>query len=123
MVTYVRTRYDDSSAYRDVLRQIGETTIEMQHAMEREALSAFLRCVEKNQVMLSQLGVVSESTEKLISTLRDIGAVAKVTGAGGRQEGSGMALVFHEDPDTLLEFCKRHEYDYLETTIEHGRLI
>lgn len=123
MVTYVRTRYDDSSAYRDVLHQIGETTIEMQRAMEQAAFSAFLRCVEENQALLSQLGVVSESTEKLIAQLRDIGAVAKVTGAGGRKQGSGMVLVFHEDPDTLLEFCKTHEYDYLETTIEHGRLI
>lgn len=123
MVTYVRTRYDESSAYRDVLRDVGEVTVEMQRAMEHEAFSAFLRSVEENQALLSQLGVVSESTEKLIAQLRDIGAVAKVTGAGGRKEGSGMVLVFHEDSDTLLEFCKRHEYDYLETTIEHGRLI
>lgn len=42
---------------------------------------------------LVKLGVVSQSTQKLIGQIENLGGAAKITGAGGKKNGSGMVIV------------------------------
>ncbi len=50
---------------------------------------------------LTNLGVVSKETQKLISQIEKSGGAAKITGAGGWKNGSGMILVYHPKPEKL----------------------
>lgn len=69
--------------------------------------------IRKNEQLLEELGVVSESTKKLIIKLELNGASAKITGAGGIKNGSGMILIYHPDPPKLLAFAGTHHLSLL----------
>lgn len=56
---------------------------------------------EKN---LEKLGVVSNKTKKLIRQIEKLGGVAKILGAGGAKDGSGMILIYHKQPNKLKGF-------------------
>ena len=51
--------------------------------------------------MLEQLNVVSENTIHLVREIEKIGGHAKISGAGGRINGSGILLVWHYDIEKL----------------------
>lgn len=57
---------------------------------------------------LEQIGVVDKKTQALCSALRAKGFAAKVCGAGGHKNASGLVLLFHEDEsrfnDLSLDF-------------------
>lgn len=50
---------------------------------------------------LVNLGVVGKNAQKLISQIEKSGGAAKITGAGGYKDGSGMIIVFHTKPEKL----------------------
>ena len=55
---------------------------------------------EANKNLIS-LGVVSKKTQTLISKLEKNGEAAKITGAGGKETGSGIVIAFHKNPKKL----------------------
>lgn len=71
-------------------------------AFQTQDTEMLMKNMLKNQELLEQIGVVSDSAKKLIKELSTFGAV-KITGAGGVKEGSGYLLCFIKD-DTKPEF-------------------
>ena len=43
----------------------------------------------------------------LIAEIEKIGGSAKITGAGGKSDGSGMLLIFHDDKEKLTKFAQK----------------
>jgi mevalonate kinase len=117
MVSHVAEILHKKPQTKKILEDIGEVTKQMISNFQKEDQNSFFRLIEKNQRLLENLEVVSEKTKKLIRELEEIGGVAKITGAGGRVEGSGMVIVFHSEPDVLREYCKEKGIDYLVTGI------
>lgn len=70
--------------------------------------------LSETQHLLEQLHVVSENTIHLVREIKKIGGYAKISGAGGRTNGSGMLLVWHEDEEKL-----QHTVSSLGYTVEH----
>jgi mevalonate kinase len=65
-------------------------------AFETANQDLLIKNMNKNQKLLEQIGVVSESTKEIIKNLLKFGAI-KITGAGGVKEGSGYLLCFIKD--------------------------
>jgi len=61
--------------------------------------------IKVNETFLEDLKVVSKSTKELVRQLEKIGAVAKVSGAGGYKAESGILIAYHKVPEKLLKIC------------------
>lgn len=61
-----------------------------------------------NERLLEKMGVVSESTKSLIKKIEKMGGYAKISGAGGKKENSGILLIYHKDTEKLQDFAKNN---------------
>ena len=73
--------------------------------------------LNKNGLLLEELGVVGMIAKKLSDELRKIGASVKVTGAGGVKEGSGMLLVRHNDLNVVRKYLDSRNISHYSTKI------
>ena len=73
--------------------------------------------VKYNEELLEKLDVVSPTTKNIIRKIEKIGGAAKITGAGGKKESSGMVIVYHNDSDKLLKFAKDNKLDLFSVKI------
>lgn len=67
--------------------------------------------IKENEMCLELLGVVSDWGRNLIRRLEKIGAAAKISGAGGITNGSGIVLVYHRDEERLKNFCESNNLE------------
>lgn len=109
MVSMVREQYDrDTKKMGSVLESVGGVTVEFVKRLETGEFDEFSRLIRMNQGLLEKLGVVGEKTKQLIKKIEDIGGVAKVCGAGGVRDASGVLLCLHEEPERLTRFAKEN---------------
>jgi mevalonate kinase len=95
-----------------------ECTRGVVQAFEQKNADLLRNIFQKNQYLLDQIGVVSQSARDLISNLSQYG-VGKVTGAGGVIEGSGYALFFVENNQQVFEhFCNQNGLRFYKVTPE-----
>ncbi len=64
------------------------------------------KLITENERLLEELGVVSPLTIDLIRQIENIGGAAKVTGAGGSKNASGLVLIYHPEKEKLEDFMK-----------------
>lgn len=73
--------------------------------------------IKQNQRLLEKLGVVSPSTKKLIRKIEKIGGAAKISGAGGRKDKSGIIIVYHHNPEKLIQFAKLNKLEIIQVKL------
>jgi len=74
----------------DLLNKITQITNQIQTAIETADLALFISNIQKNHEILTQLGVVPPSIQKLIKNLEELGGAGKICGSGalfGTQAG------------------------------------
>ncbi|PJE63036.1 hypothetical protein COU88_01715 [Candidatus Roizmanbacteria bacterium CG10_big_fil_rev_8_21_14_0_10_39_6] len=98
MVEYVSKK---SVTY--IINKIEVETKNIEVAIKKENINLFKNSFINNEILLEELGVVSEITKTLLKDLSQFG-VGKVTGAGGRKEGSGFLLFYADDIEKLIEY-------------------
>ena len=106
MVKLVGKKYNtETAAMEQTLIGIEKITKRMVVSIVKEDPTFFAECIEENQKLLVDFGIVSKKTQSVLETLSPYG-VGKVTGAGGKEEGSGLILFFIKDQSGFEEFCK-----------------
>jgi mevalonate kinase len=99
----------------EIVQQIGEITESVkQKLLSGEEVGEQLN---KNGLLLEELGVVGERAKKLSKELRDMGASVKITGAGGVKTGSGMMIVMNPDLTQIKKLLDNKQISYFETEI------
>ena len=73
--------------------------------------------ITENEKLLETLGVVSESTVKLIRNIEKMGGAEKISGAGGRKVKSGIVIVYHKNAKRLLAFAKKNNLNLFSVKI------
>ena len=73
--------------------------------------------ITRNERLLEQLGVVSSKTKILIQKIEKEGGFAKISGAGGIKENSGIILAYHQDPNVLLKLAKEEKLDMFKVKL------
>lgn len=112
MVEWVREKYNKKPTLVDeLLARIEKTTKKMTVSLIKEDVELFSQMIMENEVYLEILGAVSKKTKKLLEKLQSFG-VGKITGAGGRKEGSGFILFFSFNKKGLIDFLKKDNIDY-----------
>jgi len=97
-----------------VFRKIERVSKNFLKYFQGENIVNFGNLIKENEVLLEKLGVVSNSTIKLICEIEKTGGVAKISGAGGRKDKSGILLVYHKNINKLKNFAKKKQLELIE---------
>lgn len=73
--------------------------------------------LRENEELLEKLGVVSFSAKTIIRKIEKIGGAAKISGAGGHKEASGILLVYHPESKTILDFSKKQKLEIFKVKL------
>jgi mevalonate kinase len=112
MVEYVADRYRDRKLYFDtVLRDMETVTKQFLEFLVGDVNLEFDVLIKENESLLEKLGVVSASTKQIIRKVEKMGGAAKISGAGGRKDKSGIVMIYHKDLEKLLAFAKNSSLD------------
>jgi len=97
----------------DTFRRIETITKGFLKFLLNEKADDFGTLIRDNERLLEKLGVVSERTKKIIRLIEKGGGSAKISGAGGIKDGSGMVIVFHKDIEKLMSLAKNNHLDLM----------
>lgn len=112
MVEWVKEKYNkEENLVEELLSRIERTTKKMTVSLIKEDSHLFSQMMMENEIYLEILGVVSKKTKKLLERLQSFG-VGKITGAGGRKDGSGFILFFSSNKKGLIDFLKKSKIDF-----------
>lgn len=79
----------------------------------------FMKLLNNAGKNLENLGVVSKQAKSIIKKIHVLKGGAKITGAGGIKNGSGMILAYHTDIKELIKFAKDNNLKYYPVEISH----
>lgn len=114
MVSLVREKYEKNpEEVKNIFDQIEFCSKGFLKFILNEEKTNIEDLITYNQRLLEQLGVVSLETKNLITLLEKNKASVKISGAGGRTEGSGILLIYHKDPEKLKNFVKSNKLDMI----------
>jgi mevalonate kinase len=111
MVELVAAKSDNLVVIEKIAKVSQEVRDRIVHGGEIDEL------LNKNGLLLEDLGVVGKRARLLSKELRDLGARVKITGAGGVKTGSGMMIVMSPDFTKIMKLLDNKQIEYFETTI------
>ena len=97
----LKLKLSSSTTVKNLFDSQEKLTKKMAIALENGDEDGLMRCIKLGEKNLERLGVVGEKAQAVIRSIEKLGGVAKITGAGGIKEGSGMLLVYHKKPIDL----------------------
>lgn len=92
-----------------ILNSLGKVTIKTVSCFKQANFALLPGLIRENERLLEELGVVGEKAKKIITKIEKLGGAAKICGAGGVKEGSGVILCYHQEPKVILGFAKRQK--------------
>lgn len=98
-----------------IITEIGRITKEVRERLAVGEETGEL--LNKNGILLEELGVAGEQAKTLADKLRELGAAVKITGAGGVASGSGMMLVLNSDLAKVKVMLDNMSAPYYEITL------
>lgn len=113
MVKMVRIFYNEHAEEAELLlNKIEKITKRMVVSVVKEDASTFKEAITENQIYLEKLGVVSQSTIDLLKSLKKYGT-GKVTGAGGKTDGSGYILFFADNRIEAEQYLQQQNIPFI----------
>lgn len=100
-----------------VFKNIEKVTREFLKVLLNESKADFGDLIRENERLLEALDVVSPSTKKLIKTIEKSGGAAKISGAGGLKDASGIIIAYHKKTEILKEFAKSSKLELMKVKL------
>lgn len=119
MVQLVRQK-NQSGKLAETMASIGEVSQQVLAYLSGGSTVAFPSLLQRNEMLLERLGVVSASTQKLIRRIEAIGGAAKISGAGGTASASGIVIAYHEDMSGLKALLASMGAEYFPAELNHN---
>lgn len=121
MVAKVKRLYKkDPLATEIIFRKIERVTRSFLKYLLGGGAVNFQELIKENEFLLEKLGVVSDSIIELIREIERIGGAAKISGAGGWKDKSGILLIYHKNVEKLQNFAKKNNLKLLEVKLGEG---
>ena len=92
-------------------------TKQMMLALKNGDEEKLMETIRKGEKNLEKLGVVGSKAISMVHAIEAIGAVAKISGAGGVRGGSGMLLCYHPDYKALVNLVKKEKWEMMQVTL------
>lgn len=94
-------------------QQFGVVTETLHGAMVALDMSAMQAQIKRNQQLLQQLQVVPNKVAEFISAIEQLGAAAKICGAGSiAGDAGGLVLLAGLEPQQVADLCEDRDYAY-----------
>lgn len=114
MIDLVGSFYNKNpKKYEKIFYEIEKVTKRIVISAVKEDTSFFENSITENQILLEEIGVVSQKTKNLLRNLKHFGS-GKVTGAGGVKEYSGFILFYAKEINKLLLYLKEKKINYFK---------
>lgn len=91
-----------------IMKEIGIVTNQMIKQIKHSAFDGTL--LTRNQRLLEKLNVVGNKAKHIISIIEKSNGFAKIAGAGGILDGSGMILAYHPNQHVLTQLAKKNAW-------------
>ena len=115
MVAALRQKYQISNIkYQKIFKKAGDTTAKFIKWLAKMNSDNLRNLILENEKLLEELGVVGNKAKKIIRLIEKNNGAAKICGAGGIKEGSGMILSYHQDLDKLKQVLAENRLSYLD---------
>lgn len=101
----------------DIFTDQERLTIEFIDALNNGDEKELKRIIIAGEENLEKLGVVSANVEALIKEINRSGGAAKICGAGGRKNGSGVILIYHNNKKVFTTLVKSKKLQLLTITL------
>lgn len=95
----------------NLLNKVEKTTKRILISILKQDIDFFKKNILENQIILENLGVVSDKTKKLLKSLNNFG-IGKITGAGGKKKDSGFILFLSENNKALEKYLTKNSISY-----------
>ncbi len=93
-----------------IFKKMRRITLRLIEVLKRGKQFEYLKwLISENERLLEELGVVGNKAKRIIRGIEALGGAAKICGAGGVKEGSGILLCYHQKPTILLDFAKKNK--------------
>lgn len=127
MVRYLKNKIENRKNTKQILRSFARIERQTKNLLlglkdknKRKIIKAIKECEEN----LEMLGVVGEFAKKLIREVERIGGGAKICGAGGIKDRSGILLCYHQKPEKIFALAKSLNLEAFEAKLgEEGVYI
>lgn len=94
-----------------------ELTKQMVIALRDGDENSLIECIKLSEKNLEELGVVGKKAQSIIVEIERLGGSAKISGAGGVKNGSGMLLAYCKDKGRLLNYVKEKRLKLLSIQV------
>jgi len=105
-----------------IFNDIEKTTKRLIISLIKEDILFFRENIQKNELLLEQLGVVSDKAKKLLFKLKEYGE-GKVTGGGGKKDSSGYILFYADDIDKTKKILEGTPVPYISFVPSYTGLV
>jgi len=86
---------------------------EMHQALQDQRIAKIQDLIRYNHQLLARINVVPEKVQRFITDLEQVGAAAKICGAGAvAGDNGGMVLIASEDESAIKSVCNQYVYSY-----------
>lgn len=102
---------------KELFNQQEELTKKMAIALKEGDENALMDAMSRGEKNLEELGVVGNVAEQIIKAVEHSGGAAKISGAGGIKNGSGMVLCCHPNPEQLRVVANKNKWELLPIQI------
>lgn len=118
MVSMVRDRYQAGpSRIEKLFKKIEIFSRQWLRYLTGETTENLIDLIRESERCLEDLGVVSAKARKIIRAIERMGGAAKVSGAGGKKNGSGIILSYGIDKKELGIICSKMKADVFEVKL------
>ncbi len=116
MVEHVKSKIQNPKSKVSIERIFSDQeklTKQMVLALKDGDEQELVNVIQKGERNLERIGVVGKIAQTMIRSIEKSGGAAKITGAGGKKEGSGMLLCYHPQPMKLKELLNETKWESL----------
>ena len=118
MVKLVKNLYDRKP-------KVVEKILDNQEKLVKELLPVlkngnekeFIRIIKEGEKNLESIGVASKSSQEIIRKIEEAGGTAKICGAGGKTEATGILLCYHKSKKVVEKIAKAYNLPYFSTRL------
>ena len=112
MVNKVNSKFQiPNSKFRFIFNEIERQTKRFLLGLRAKNKEEIMRAVKGCENGLEKLGVVGEFAKKVIREIESVGGAAKICGAGGVKDRSGVLLCYHQSPEKIFALAKKFSLD------------
>lgn len=118
MITMTQALFDKKPKLKEAFLNSQEKLVrELLPALKDGNEKELMKIIKEGEKNLESIGVVSPYAKSIIRKIESAGGAAKICGAGGKTEPTGILLAYHQDKNKLKAITKSSNLPFFSTSL------